>query len=234
MILDPGRRRALRQRSIRGVAVIAVSAGPAALLAWVVLGSGWLAVDRVEVSGSRWLTDDQVRTAAQVPLGRPMARLDTAQTTSRLRALPSVRDVRVQRRWPSTVRLTISERNATAAVRTGPDFTVLSPEGIAIARSRELPEGALRLEVARPGPDDAVTRAALAVVEEVPEPLRDDVDVVQATSPVTVTLVLRDGRRVVWGQPGRAGHKSVAAQALLALPGSVVDVSAPGVVIRRP
>jgi cell division protein FtsQ len=48
-----------------------------------------------------------------------------------------------------------------------------------------------------------------------------------------VTLVLRDGRRVLWGGVDDTALKSAAAEALLKMPGSFYDVSRPGVVTRR-
>lgn len=45
--------------------------------------------------------------------------------------------------------------------------------------------------------------------------------------------MLRDGRRLLWGGADDTALKAQAAEALLKMPGSVYDVSRPGVVTRR-
>jgi cell division protein FtsQ len=56
---------------------------------------------------------------------------------------------------------------------------------------------------------------------------------VRAPSPEQVTLVLRDGRQVLWGGPVDGATKASAVLALIGMPGHVYDVSAPGVVTTR-
>ena len=101
------------------------------------------------------------------------------------------------------------------------------------ASAPALPEGVLRLEVAQVGPKDPAALAALQVARELPATLRSQVQALQAASPSSVVLLLAGGRQVVWGPPGDAAAKAAAVEALLKLPGRVVDVSAPGVAVRR-
>jgi hypothetical protein len=46
-------------------------------------------------------------------------------------------------------------------------------------------------------------------------------------------LRLDGDQRIVWGSPGETAAKAAAALALLRTPGGVVDVSTPGLVVRR-
>jgi cell division protein FtsQ len=89
------------------------------------------------------------------------------------------------------------------------------------------------LQVSRPGPSDPTTRAALAVLIGLPQPLHGQVRIVRAASPSSVTLLLASGKRVLWGGVGDTTLKLQATAALLKMPGTFYDVSRPGVVTRR-
>src|SRR5690606_10516519 len=70
--------------------------------AWAVGWSSLLDVRTVEVVGVHRLAADDIRSRAAVPLGTPLARLDTSAVRDRLIDIPQVADVAVSRRWPHT------------------------------------------------------------------------------------------------------------------------------------
>ena len=223
------RRQRLARRLALGVLALAALAG----LGWVVLGSGWLAVDRVAVTGTSRLTPEQVATTADVRLGHPLATVDAGEVEARVRELAPVASVDVVRSWPRTLRIAVTERQPVAVHAGRGGLQLVDATGVAFATVPEPPEGLLRLQVARPAPGDPAPRAALEVAAELPAELRSQVATVAAESPAAVTLLLRDGREVVWGRPGDAATKAAAVKALLTMPGRTVDVSAPGVAVRR-
>lgn len=206
---------------------------PLAALAWLVLASPVLAVRDVEVTGTGRLTADAVVEAAGVAEGTPLARVDVADVAERVeRALLPAGDVRVRRVWPTTLRLQVVERTAAVAVPREGGVLLVDADGVGFATEPGLPPGVPTLEVARPDRDDPATRAALAVLAEVPPWLRAQVTAMRAPSPADVQLVLGE-RTVVWGEPGGVATKAAALGPLLAMPGSWYDVSAPGIVVRR-
>jgi len=105
--------------------------------------------------------------------------------------------------------------------------------GVLFGAERALPAGLVALRVEAPGPQDPTTRAALQVQADLPVALRQRVRAITARSPSAVELVLADGKQVVWGAPGGTATKAAAALVLLRTDSTVVDVSAPGVVVRR-
>lgn len=226
-------RRAQRRVLLRRGEWVLAAVAPFALAAWVLLGSSWLVVDKVVVSGESRVTADQVLAAAHVRLGTPLARVDTGGVAARVRALGPVASVRVSRVWPHTLRVTVVEREPLVAVGRGKAWTLYDGTGTQLGSATAVPAGLVRLDVAHPGPDDAPTRAALTVLQSLPTALRVQVAVVQASSPEQVGLVLRDGRRVVWGGTSDTRAKATALVALLRLKGQVYDVSSPTVVTRR-
>lgn len=214
---------------LRGLLVLL----PLTALAWVLLLSPWLAVDRVLVSGTSRLDPAQVLEVAGDVRGTPLARIDAGEVADRVRSLAPVDDVVVRRAWPTTLRLEVTERQAVAGVVGDGAVRLVDASGVVFAEEPALPAGLPALEVARPSQDDPETRSALGVLAELPEALRVQVAVLRASTASGVELVLVDGRTVVWGEPGDTATKTAALEALLRLPGTVFDVSAPGVVVRR-
>lgn len=206
---------------------------PVAALAWVVLATEWLGVDRVTVDGVSRLTAGQVVAAADVAPGTPLARVDTGDVQERIARLAPVAGVTVRRSWPGTLTVRVTERTPAAWVATDKGVTLVDRDGVAFAQEPAQPADVVRLQVHEPGPDDPSTRAALDVHAALPAGLRERVRIVRAASPSGVVLLLNDGRQVVWGRPGDTDVKAAAAQALLSKPGNVYDVSAGGVAVVK-
>jgi cell division protein FtsQ len=222
-----------RRRLGRRAGLLAAVLLPIALLGWLLLWSPLLAVRTVSVSGTSRLTPAQVRVAADVRRGTPLARVDAAAVARRVEALRPVADVHVSRGWPSTLRIRVVERVPVAGIVAGRGVQLVDASGFAFAAAPTLPAGLVRLQVARPGPSDPATTASLAVLADLPATMRGRVRIVRAASPSSVTLLLADGRRVLWGGVGDTALKVQAAEALLRMPGVFYDVSRPQVVTRR-
>ena len=226
-------RSARRRRRLRSAARALVLLLPVAAVAWVVLASSWLAVDEVDVSGTGRVTEADVRKAVAVAPGTPLARVDTGAVAERVAELTPVADVAVRRTWPGTLTVEVTERVPAAGVVGPRGVTLVDAGGVPFGAEPALPPGVVTLDVADPGPDDPATRAALDVHAMLPEELRGRVATVRASSPQAVTLVLADGREVVWGGAGGTATKAAAVLALLDRPGTVLDVSGEGVVVVR-
>lgn len=226
-------RSARRSHRLRTVGKGLLLLVPVLGLAWVLLVSTWLAVDRVQVVGQTRVTATQVEQAAAVADGTPLARVDTTAVERRVGRLAPVVDVEVTRSWPGTLRVEITERVAAAGVVGPSGVTLVDASGVLFGTERSLPAGVVRLQVNSPGPDDETTLAALAVHRSLPAELGKRVRIVRAASPSAVVLLTSDGKQVVWGRPGDTPTKAAAALALLRTDSAVIDVSAPGVVVRR-
>lgn len=220
-------------RRVRRTSLGVLSLLPFVALGWLLLASPWLKVAAVEVEGTQRLTASRVEVAVGVPAGTPLARVDTGAVERRVKRLPAVDSVEVTRSWPSTLVVSVRERHAVVGVLDKGTWTLVDADGVAFGTATALPAGAVRLQVREVGADDPATRAALAVLGELPAELRTRVAVVRAASDVAVSLQLRGGRTVVWGAPGDAATKAAAATALLKGPVKVVDVSTPGVATTR-
>lgn len=203
------------------------------LLVWVVYGTGVFAVSRVDVTGTKVLTPDQVRAAAAVTFGTPLARLDTDGVVARVAGLAPVARVAVDRQWPDTVVIRVTERTPVAVVPSRGRYAVVDAGGVVFhtvaKRPRELP----LVELARPGPKDVTTRDALRVLAALTPQLRAALVKLSAPSTTRITLHLTKGRTVIWGDAEHSIRKAQAATALLKRSARVIDVSAPDVVTTR-
>jgi cell division protein FtsQ len=226
-------RSARRGRVLRGTGNALAVLLPLVALAWLLLASTWLGVDRVEVTGTTRLKPAQVVQAAAVAAGTPLARVDTGAVEDRVARLAPVAEVAVRRTWPGTLTVEVTERTPVGGVLQDGRFTLIDAGGVAFASEAALPKGVVRLQVNQPGPTDPSTRACLEVYAALPEALRSRVRIVRAVSPSGVSLRLSDGRQVIWGRPGDTATKATAALALLTKPGTVYDVSAGDVVVVK-
>lgn len=200
----------------------------AGAVAWVLVGSSLLDTRTVQVIGTRELTADQVRAVAAVPLGTPMLLLDTGQVKARVAAVPRVAAVQVTRSLPGTVRIAVVERSP-VAVRPAPDGVhLVDATGLDYATVPEPPLGIPELRVPNPRPGDPATMAAVTVLGGLPTPLRIQVRAVGASSPADVVLWLDDERQVRWGGVEDGVRKAEVLAPLLTQPGTVYDVSSPG------
>jgi cell division protein FtsQ len=212
-----------------------------AVLAWVLWGSPLLAVRTVQVDGVATLPAEQVRETAGVDEGTPLLRVDVTAVQERVAQLPQVDSVEVTRGWPSTVVITVVERTPVAVVGTPGRRSLVDARGVLFDTiTGDAPEGAVPLEVADPGPDDAPTMAALGALTALPDDVRGQVAGAAATSAEDVSLTLEDGTTVRWGTPEQTDEKAAALTAVLdqiasgALePAGTIDVSTPDAVVLR-
>ena len=218
-----------RTSRLRRAGLVAAVAAPLVLLGWVVLGSPLLDVERVRVVGVSRLTDAQVAAAVGAVDGTPLARVDTTAVRKRVARLGPVASVSVSRSWPDTLTVTVVERVPVVGVGAPGSVRLLDRTGAEVAVVPSLPSGVVRLDSG----SDASTRAALTVLGGLPHGIAGRLASLQAPTPEQVTLVLRDGRKVLWGGAVDGPTKAMAVMALLGKPGTVFDVSAPGVVTTR-
>ena len=216
-----------RWRAARPWLVGAAGLALAGLLGWLVYGTPVLGVRHVAVRGSTLVSPDEVRAAATIRPGVPLASLDLAAVRRRVVQLPPVHAARVEREWPATVLIVITERVPVAVVhRADGRFDLIDAAGV-VFRTVPAQPALPTLQLTAAGPADPTTRAALQVLAALTPQLRDELVTLVADSPAHLHLQLRAGRQVIWGDATDNPAKAAAATALLGYQGSVIDVSAP-------
>jgi cell division protein FtsQ len=180
----------------------------------------------VIVTGIGSVTRAEILDAAQVRLGTPLLQIDTDGVADRVAAIRRVASARVQRQYPSALRITIVER-VPVVVKDFPDGPHLfDRDGVDFATAPP-PPALPYLDVDNPGPTDPATKAALAVLLALRPEIAAQVGRIAAPSVASITLTLTDGRTVIWGTNDRTEEKADKLAALLTQPGHVYDVSSP-------
>ncbi|OBF37271.1 cell division protein FtsQ [Mycobacterium sp. ACS1612] len=219
----------LGRRAVRGLKVLMWSA----LISVVVVGLGLLlyftpimSARNIVVVGLGAATQDEVIAAAAVQPGTPLLQVDTDAVAERVAAIRRVATARVQRQYPSTLRVTVTER-IPVVVKDYPDGPHLfDKDGVDFATAPP-PAGVPYLDTDNPGPSDAPTKAALQVMTALRPEVAGQVGRIAAPSVAAITLTLIDGRTVVWGTTDRTEEKALKLGALLTQPGQTYDVSSP-------
>ncbi|MDY6996047.1 MAG: FtsQ-type POTRA domain-containing protein, partial [Actinomycetota bacterium] len=219
----------LGRGTVRGLKVVGFSVA----IALVVLGLGLLlyftpimSARSIAVTGLGALSQEEVVEVAAVAPGTPLLQIDTDEVAGRVAEIRRVASARVQRQYPSTLRITVTER-VPVVLRDYPDGVHLfDKDGVDFATAPP-PPGVPYLETDNPGPDDPATRAALKVMTSLRPEVAAQVGRVSAPSVASITLTLIDGRTVVWGTTDRTEEKALKLAALLTQPGQTYDVSSP-------
>lgn len=219
----------LGRGTVRGLKVLMWSA----LLSVIVVGLGLLlyftpvmSARNIAVVGVDVIPQEEVIGAAAVAPGTPLLQVNTDSVAERVAMIRRVASARVQRQYPSTLRITVVER-VPVVVKDYPDGPHLfDRDGVDFATATP-PPGVPYLETATPGPSDPPTRAALQVMTSLPPDVAAQIARISAPSVAAITLKLGDGREVVWGTTDRTEEKALTLAALLTQPGHIYDVSTP-------
>lgn len=221
-------RAASRRARLVGAGVLLGLVGVLAGVTWWAWDAGHLDTREVVVSGTVRVPAEQVSGLAADAVGTPLVAVDVGEIADRVRELPLVLDVDVQRHWPRTLDVVVTERVAVAAVPgAGGGYDVVDDEGVVLASSPEPPPEVplLRVDVERDGTDTLA--AARTVLSALPLELQQRTSDLSATSPADVRLVV-DGHEVRWGTAADSPRKAEVLVGLMSsVPGTVYDVSAP-------
>jgi cell division protein FtsQ len=227
----PVRRRANRWK-VMFISLLVI--GVFGVAAWVLLGSRLLVVRHVEVVGTHLLPRDRVVGVARIHLGTPMIRLGAGAVRDRIEGIQEVEAVRVERSWPTTIRIVVTERVPVVVVPRGGRFQQYDRYGVLVVTTPARPPALPDLVVATPGPADAATWAALTAWRSLPPRLVRRLVAVEAPTTESITFRLSGGRTIVWGAAERAAEKLRLIDALSRTPAGrsarTIDVSSPEVV----
>jgi cell division protein FtsQ len=194
---------------------------------YAVYYSKWLAVEDIEVSGAQTVTAADIRARSGIDDGEPLIRIDLASAERRIGALAVVRTVSVTRQWPHGVLISIQERNPIAVVEIGGQLRGMDEDGVVFRSYKQAPPGLPRVETAI-GTTSAALKEAAEVISALPQDLSLQVDHVEVKTADEISLVLKDGRTVVWGSADQSDKKAEVAETLLAtVQAQVYDVSVP-------
>jgi cell division protein FtsQ len=213
------------------------------LLVLILLTGGWLwlrnsplvAVRQVEIAGVRGPEAQQIEAALRASArGMTTMKLDEAALRASVRSFPVVESLHVSSGFPHTVRIVVVERPAVAALAADGQRTAVAADGTVLgpsllAGTLPLVDGSLLPAPGQRVSDDHVL-AAVAILGAAPPRLARFVARVYA-GPEGLTVAMRNGLTVYFGDVSRPHAKWLSLAAVLADPSSIgatyVDVRVP-------
>jgi cell division protein FtsQ len=218
----------VRRRPWLLVAALAVAVSLLAGGVWLVEYSPVLVARSVRVEGVPPGEVPKVLDLAAVPMGAPLARVDTRAIARRVIVTATLAEVTVSRSWPSTVLIEAIERVPVLAVRNPQGLVkVVDSLGVAYATVSEPPKGVPLIDTVENPPSTESMRAAMAVLQALPSGQRGRVSNITVSGPNEVVLKL-GGVTVLWGGASEPELKVKVMTALLRQKDvGMIDVSAP-------
>jgi cell division protein FtsQ len=212
-------------------------AGVLALLGggvWLVQLSPVLAARTVKVEGVPPGAVKDLTVRAAVPMGTPLARVDTAAIARRVIAIPTLAEVTVSCSWPSTIVISATPRVPVLAVQNlQGQVQVVDAHGVAYAAVSAPPEGVPLIDTVEDPPSQDSLRAGITVLQALSSGQRARVSKVTVSGANLVTIKL-GAATVVWGGASEPELKVKVMTALLAATGAqTIDVSAPRTPVTR-
>lgn len=186
-----------RARRIRRIVTWVAVGGSLAGGGVALVRSSLFAVDGIEVAGVATLSRAEVLDASGLRLGMNVLSVDAGAVERRLEALPIVADARVERVYPSKVRIRIRERTAAAVARVGAAAWLVDASGVLVARvllpPADLPQFKVVGTEASPG-----LRDALRLWASLPGWARAKTTELEAKEP-TLLAARIGGTRIIFG-----------------------------------
>lgn len=192
---------------------------------WLVKDGPLLRLTRVEANATSLLSAQQVRDAADLPLGEPLARVDLDAAARRVAALGAVDHVVVQRKWPHTVEVQVTGRTAAYQRRTTKGYQWVDSHGIVFRTLADPTRGLVT--VTTTGVANNMLAGVAQTLDALTPTVKAKVLSVDATTPDNIVLRLQGGRRVTWGGADESDLKARVLQVLLGQPVKTIDVSSP-------
>ena len=181
------------------------------------------AVKTISVQGSKIVNEQTIIDAAMIPLGTPLAKIDTETIQKNLSRFPSVGSVEIRRVWPSEIVLAISERVPVATMAEGGTWKFVDEFGVKYGESSKVPDGLIPITA-----NSMAARAAIAgVIQSIPDSIKRQVLTISAETKDSVELRLTSNRTVFWGSSTQTGRKIKVLEVLLTKNARLYDVSAP-------
>lgn len=223
--LQERRRRQHRRKLfglVAGVGVLALGG----VAVWLLFFSSVFAVTEVRVTGNQLLSVDEVLEVARVELDRPLVTTDIGAVGSRVAGLVPVEQVTVERSFPGTVSIQVTERALVYQRLEGSNYQWVDRHGVVFNTATTPQAGALVAETATEEP--RLLSDVATVASHLPDELLPRVDLLSAGAVDQIEISLTDGDLVVWGSAEQSELKAEVLSALLSVEAEVYDVSAPG------
>ncbi|HEX3015491.1 MAG TPA: FtsQ-type POTRA domain-containing protein [Desulfobacteria bacterium] len=197
----------LARRSNNRVWIISITL-LAALAVLGALRSPMFNVQQVVVEGNRLVSEQDILDLANVGLGTNIFRVPTASIAQNVALHPLIKSVNVSRRLPSTLVISVTERQPVAMVPVQNGFVIVDEQGVFLQRSDTWPKNAVPIISGVKIPNNldlgkqiqgASLQEGLKIVAGLPKQLYAQVGEVYAGNQDMLAMYTRDGLEVRLG-----------------------------------
>lgn len=189
---------------------------------WSLYLSKWFIAQEISVTGNERLTTEQISTLAEVPIGNSLMSIDTAVMASQLMSMPEIEVATVERGWPHTILIKVTERTPIAVAATASGFNLIDSQGHNAGVVAAPPAGLLIISAQ---PDSNAMLGAIKTLAAIPAQWQ--LIGLSAATQDSIVATLGSGAVITFGSSERAADKVEVAQALMEKGYSVINVSAP-------
>lgn len=208
-----------------------------------ILRSPALQLKEFEVRGNDRVSTEELVGATGIEIGDHLIGISTDRVSQRLKELPWVAEVRVERILPSSLKLTVEEREPALMVRAGPASYLTDSDGLVLQEG----EGDL-VQIVLPATTSAVAGTSIDSVEFVhatrildslPESIRSKVVLIEAPAIDQIQIETAGGPAIYYGAAEQLNEKNFAVESLLdgnglgATGNLVLDVRVPSRPVTR-
>lgn len=144
-------------------------------------------------------------------VGTPLPRLNTTSLRNAMLEVRGVRTVTITRHWPRGLAVVVESRRPVAAVADsvrGDGYILLDSEAVQVGRANKLPKDLPKVEIPVGAENRQILESVLVVLEAMPSSLERELASVSAKTQDDITLELRDGVSVRWGNSSNNALKA--------------------------
>lgn len=212
--VPPRRRRPSRALLLVTALLAALTAG----MVFLFFYSAAFVVEDVTFTGGRDEVRAEAAQLAHLPLGRPMARVSESRISERVLSDPRIAAVEVDRDWPSSVTVSITERDPVIALRGAGQTWLADAEGTVFEQvgqaSRRLPLVTVQSSPLELEPAAVTGLAELWRLRPDPAELEGDLTPPRVARNGTVQMTV-DQLTLIWGEPTENEKKWQVVRALI-------------------
>jgi len=191
-------------------------------------------VESIEINGAVRTDTEVAREVSGITAGDNLLRIDATAAAHAIAEMPWVASVTLNRKLPSTVDITLTEREAAVFIRRSDGDHIIDTEGQPIVIGTP-PVGTIEVTGTRYDDPDvlpAVIDVITAIDDHDPK-LREVIATIEAPDQFDILLRLTDGREVYWGSSENNHDKAVALSTVIQREGQRWNISSPSMVTVR-
>lgn len=183
---------------------------------FVFIHSSYFAVGKIEIRGNKVLANEEIYQVANIDPRINIFKINSTQVRNRLIQDLRIQEVTVERKFPTTIILTVKERQTVAYVPTTYGFVQVDGQGYVLAALRSIKMMGLPMITGikqnNPKVGDRVDTALLPILEllgELDEETLNTLSEVNVASPSAIIGYTVDAIPIKFGDGGRPQEKAV-------------------------